>query len=433
MRRRRCRSSRRRRWASARVRTSARAELPGPELGVRCRRRPSVGDAGRCPRRSEAQHPAADVVRRPRGTERGRSACRWNAIDATGVAGRVRGVDRAVVDRLTHVPEPRRRRVPYTVQRGAVPACSARAGDRRRLPPATPRLAPSPESRSVARRRRHRGRLAAVLATAAEAQPPCSVAVRACASTGMRPACPKRGGRGRRRSSASGRAPCRPVGSGFEAFGARAAPRGVVERRELGADDPAEQQVGECRVAGQHRAVQVGADESVAEHAVDAARSPLPPPTQTRPSGSLAGTERRAAAVVLEAGERRERPALGVGLDHDLADQARRPGDGRHVDEPEPSSTLAVARPRSVWPISWNPAHTAKITAPPRTGALDRRPRRRASPPRPSPAGRPRRRRRGRRRATRGSASPAATSTSSASMPRRRQRSTSTTALPRSP
>ena len=42
----------------------------------------------------------------------------------------------------------------------------------------------------------------------------------------------------------------------------------VVERGELGADDPAEQQVGERRVAGEHRAVQVGADDAVAQHAV---------------------------------------------------------------------------------------------------------------------------------------------------------------------
>ena len=207
----------------------------------------------------------------------------------------------------------------------------------------------------------------------------------------------------------------------------------VVERREsLGADDPAEEQVGERGVAGQHRTVQVRADEPLGEHAVDPVRRrcrrrPRPGRAGATPGPSVVRPPWFSKPVSVG------RPGVGSGSTTTSPMSRRRSGGRRQVDQPEAVELLAVARPRSWCRSAGSPAHTANTTAPAARARGRSRRATRASRPRPSPAGRPRRRRTGRRRASRGSACPAATSTSSASIPRRRHRSTSTTALPRSP
>ena len=232
----------------------------------------------------------------------------------------------------------------------------------------------------------------------------------------------------RRRSRRRAFQPVAPAASSRSARSASMS--GSSSGASVGADDPAEQQVGERRVAGEHRTVQVGADDPLAQHAVDVADA-VAAAAQHPAERPLAGPERRAAAVVLEPGEHRQAEAR-VGLDH----APRRSAGSARPRSPcrRARARRAVAVARLVGVAEQLEARRTPRRRPRRRRARGRsRAATRACRPRPSPGGRPRRRRRGRRRASRGSASPAGTSTSSASMPRRRHRSTRTTALPRSP
>ncbi len=130
-----------------------------------------------------------------------------------------------------------------------------------------------------------------------------------------------------------------------EALGAQVVDLVVVERRQgLGADDPAEQQVGEARVAGEHGTVQVGADDPAAHHALAAVAVALA--DLDRRQGGAAGPGHRAPGVVLEAGEHAEVDggagrAVGIG-DRGLGGEqlADGPGavdpDGVAVEQAEP-------------------------------------------------------------------------------------------------
>ena len=89
--------------------------------------------------------------------------------------------------------------------------------------------------------------------------------------------------------------------------------RGV---RASAPDDPAEQQVGEAGVAGEHRAVEVGAHDPAAHHALAAVAVALA--DLDRGQGGAAGPGHGASGVVLEAGEHAEVDggagrAVGVG------------------------------------------------------------------------------------------------------------------------
>ena len=143
--------------------------------------------------------------------------------------------------------------------------------------------------------------------------------------------------------------------------------------------------------------MQVRAHEVVAEDAVHTPDTVAP--TGEHPAQSpFAGTECGTAAVVLEAGERRERQAR-IRLDHDLADDAIGAGAGGHVDQSEPVEPLAIARFVAVTDELEAGAHREDHRAA-GSGLLDRRGTT-ASRRTPSPAGRLRRHRTGRCRATR--------------------------------
>ena len=80
----------------------------------------------------------------------------------------------------------------------------------------------------------------------------------------------------------------------------------------------------------------------------------------TRPSGATLGSERGAAAVVLEAGEDGE-SGRGVGLDDHLADQPTVAGARRRGRRVRGRRGCRRRRPRSWCRAAGSPAHTAKI------------------------------------------------------------------------
>ena len=111
---------------------------------------------------------------------------------------------------------------------------------------------------------------------------------------------------------------------------------GRVERRQL-ADDPREDVIGESRVAGEHRAVHVRADQALAHEPLGVATAAVAGEhSSERPLGR---PERGASTVVLEAGEHGERR---VGLDDELADEPVGPGASDGVDQPEAVDHRAV-------------------------------------------------------------------------------------------
>jgi hypothetical protein len=97
--------------------------------------------------------------------------------------------------------------------------------------------------------------------------------------------------------------------------------------REL-ADHPADEHVGQFRIAGQRRPVQIGADEPAGEHAIDGGRV-IGPPVAVAHAGTNAAegphalTKTTHARVVLIARQHRE-PEGGVGLHDQLAHGAPR-------------------------------------------------------------------------------------------------------------
>ncbi len=120
----------------------------------------------------------------------------------------------------------------------------------------------------------------------------------------------------------------------------------VVERLELGPGAVAalqrerDQVVGQPGVLRQQRAVQVGADQVVAAHALEAVAAVVAVALQHPAERLGAGAEVGAAAVVLEAGED-PRAAAEVDLDRDVADQPRaRLAHGLQLGEPEARQLL---------------------------------------------------------------------------------------------
>jgi hypothetical protein len=111
--------------------------------------------------------------------------------------------------------------------------------------------------------------------------------------------------------------------------------------------DPSEDAVGERRVPGQHRTVQVRAEEAVAEHSVGARSIAVPAAGEHLAEGLDTLAERGATAVVLEARDGRRRTARSPGrsrrrLDHDLADEPGGSGARDDVDEPRAFDGAAV-------------------------------------------------------------------------------------------
>src|SRR4051794_11590208 len=127
----------------------------------------------------------------------------------------------------------------------------------------------------------------------------------------------------------------------------RPALEGVVERRQVivsrrGGDEP----VGEPRVLGKQRAVQVGPDHLVAAHALRTTGAVVAVALEHAAQGLRAGTEAGAAAVVLEAGQHLGTviPEAGeVDLDRDVADEPRAVLAHRaDVDEPQAGDALVA-------------------------------------------------------------------------------------------
>ena len=155
----------------------------------------------------------------------------------------------------------------------------------------------------------------------------------------------------------------------------RAAPRAgsPTPRRRAGRaarrrQRPGEQPVGQRRVARQHRTVEVRPDDAARHGTLAPSPSPLPTPARTRPSGTVPSRQRRRAAVVLEAGQDGQR--------------VRAPGPPRPAPRPPPAGRppspcrrRGGRRPRAhhpsapgkLRPTIWNPAQTARTTAPPAT------------------------------------------------------------------
>ena len=96
------------------------------------------------------------------------------------------------------------------------------------------------------------------------------------------------------------------------AIGPQCVDVGVVERGERRiADDPTQQLIGECWVAGERRTMQIGADHGTVDDTLGAIAVALTnlDPTKCRGAWARGG----ATGVVLEPGERAERPHGAIG------------------------------------------------------------------------------------------------------------------------
>jgi len=98
----------------------------------------------------------------------------------------------------------------------------------------------------------------------------------------------------------------------------------------------AEQQVGQRRVAGQHRAVQVGAEHGALPGPLGGVPAVVAAAADDPAERLDAGTQDRAPAVVLEPGQQLTLPAHG----HHLAHQPRAVGGGLQVEQAQPADLL---------------------------------------------------------------------------------------------
>ena len=178
-----------------------------------------------------------------------------------------------------------------------------------------------------------------------------------------------------------------------------AAPSSASSSGASGSSSPSavgDQPVGEPRVLGQQRAVEVGADHVVAQDALEAGRARVAVAAcSTRPSGCVAGAEVRAPAVVLEAGQharprqpgqarprwRRCRSGAGRPRARCAGRRARRPGSARRrarsggraagsrrtrASTTRPAAAAACRASRLVSTMSWAHSAWSRSWPPPR-------------------------------------------------------------------
>src|SRR6476646_301531 len=103
-----------------------------------------------------------------------------------------------------------------------------------------------------------------------------------------------------------------------------------------------EQPVGEPRVAGPQRPVEVGADRPAEAAAFVATLSVVAEPGHDASEGLGAWIENRPPGVILEAGKGSFRPGLKLAFEQDVADHATRPGNGVEWQQPD-SGLLSAA------------------------------------------------------------------------------------------
>src|SRR2546425_5655222 len=117
-----------------------------------------------------------------------------------------------------------------------------------------------------------------------------------------------------------------------------------LEQRQIACsmgDRLGEQPVGEPRVAGQQRSVEVGADRPAEPAALVTTLSVVAEPGHDAAQRLGAGVEDRPPGVVLEAGERPLRAGLELAFEQDVADHP--PGPGNGVEWQQADSGLLLA------------------------------------------------------------------------------------------
>src|SRR5229473_5013352 len=122
---------------------------------------------------------------------------------------------------------------------------------------------------------------------------------------------------------------------------------GVIESREVRdaatLEGSPDQVVGEVRVLGQERTVQVGPQDSTLQAAFGVVLTVVAEAHAHVPQGFGLRPEERAAAVVLETDEGRGRDVGQVGVDDDIADESALACVGADVDQADAGESLALA------------------------------------------------------------------------------------------
>ena len=106
-----------------------------------------------------------------------------------------------------------------------------------------------------------------------------------------------------------------------------------------------EQPVGEPGVAGQKRAVEVGADHAPGAAALEAALAVVAEACEHTSERLGARIEVRAPGMILEAGDRPLLTRLELALDQDVADHAPLAGDSLEREQADAGHVLAVEPP----------------------------------------------------------------------------------------